>query len=337
MKKITTNAESVRVVGNLIPNFDEVTTDNYFFYRNVTHTQQGTVRHLGDDRLVRKVIASKISTTLYIEVGTPDENNEANIYVKLTANDGSWLPEHLVASIYYEDDTYIGLINLEPMGGEEDHYNEGLDRFVINRTGNVTIKAIFRGYGHYTSSEATVTVNISSYTSIDCTTTDAWARKNDQGATASAELDNNGYITSNHGNNNYHTYCTALTFQKGMTIEADMLLTNGAIRSYGPNQILVNFPTRYTTYGQYSVNMEESHSGSRQTDRRITPLSTNTLINMTWVIDSDGYITYSDSIGNNLKSAVAFTDSELAVMVFAFCQWNSHKTFSLHRLEYKID
>ena len=160
MKKITTNAESVRVVGNLIPDFDEVTSANYFIYRNVTHTQNGTVRHLGDDRLVRKVIASKISTTLYLEAGVPDETGECSFYAELRANDDSWLPEHLVVRLTYEDDTSIGLITLEPTGGEENHYSAGGDFFTIQGSGYITIKAKFEGYGHYSASETSTTIHI---------------------------------------------------------------------------------------------------------------------------------------------------------------------------------
>ena len=185
------------------------------------------------------------------------------------------------------------------------------------------------GYYYDNPIEDTETIIISSRTSIDCTSTSAWIRNNTN-TTTSAVLDNDGYITSDKGGSDYYTVCNDLVLTRGMTIELDFMMKNSGMHGYGLLQMVANGPNKLFVF---NGTMEERHGGGTQTTQSVATIPTNTLTTIKYEIDSNGYITLTDSNGAH-TSNTAFTDNELALMQFCWKHWGSDKSFSIRRLEY---
>lgn len=157
MKKITTNAGRVRVIGNLIPDFGEVTSKEYYISRNVTHTQTETLKHLGDDRLIRKMVGSRITTTLTLEA-TKIEGKTYLFYVRVTPVNSDLALTGGTVDLRYGDDTYILTFNLQPVSGS--NYAEAEDTITLEGEGDITIKAEFSSYMLFHSSETSTIIHL---------------------------------------------------------------------------------------------------------------------------------------------------------------------------------
>lgn len=186
------------------------------------------------------------------------------------------------------------------------------------------------GYYYDNPITATESITISSMTSIDCTTTDAWTRNSGR-ITTTALLDNDGYITCvREGNNEYYTVCNDLVLQKGMTIEVDFYMKNSGTHGYGLEYMISNSPTRFFIYnGQ----LQEKHNGESDFTQNVASIPVNTLTTITMEIDNNGYITLTDSSGSH-TSNTAFTDTQLALMQFSWKHWGTDNSFSVRRLQY---
>lgn len=200
MKKITTNAGRVRVIGNLIPDFGEVTSREYYISRNVTHTQTGSLKHLGDDRLIRKMVGSRITTTLTLEA-TKLDGSTFLFYVRVTPVNSDLPLTGGTVDLHYSDDTYIQTFNLQPVSGS--NYAEAEATITLEGQGETIINAEFSGYMLFHSSEATVTVNISRDVVIiePCTSLDNWTSTNANYTPRISTILNNTCVEAPTGSN----------------------------------------------------------------------------------------------------------------------------------------
>lgn len=333
MKKITTNAESVRVVGNLIPDFDEVTSANYFIYRNVTHTQNGTVRHLGDDRLVRKVVASKVNTTLYMEA-TVGTNKEVSFYVKLTA-DGSYPPENLVARLSYSDSTNIGLVTLEPTGGEGNWYSEGTETFTLQGSGIVTINAEFEGYQRFHSSSTSININLTSEAVLEIPTTNIYrviGYTDNRSNVNIPTLNSNGYITNPNGD---YFVCSPVPLTFDSKVELKFRTNSVSIFQVGLQAMMNTNQVKYAVFsGGSTATLEEQHYGENQTTKSVNTYATDTTVTVVFEVDEEGYITYRCSNTDTKTSTNPFTRSELGTMLLTIRKWSNANAIQLEELTY---
>lgn len=219
--------------------------------------------------------------------------------------------------------------------------NNGVETATLDftgmKSGEYQITARYQENNRYNESTDTINVNVDlPPVSIPCTTTTSWIRNNER-TTTSAILDDDGYITSvREGNTDYFTAHNSYPFERNMTLEVDMIRTAGSMYGWGPIKIESNTGTKFFVFTNGSTaNIEEKHSGGNSANLRINALPQSTLVSMKYIVDNDGYITYTDSTGANQRSSYPFSDSELEVMQFGWKNWSNDKTFSVHRYEIK--
>ena len=332
MKKLTVRTDGVRVIGNLIPDFGEITSRNYYISHNVTHTQTGTFKHLDDDRLVRRMVGSRITTTTTLQANKI-EGTTYLFYVRVDPVNSELPITGGTVDLSYGTGGYITTLNLTPAGAGN-NYAEAEVTLTLEGQGETVIKGEYSGYMLFHSSEASVTVDLMVDSSFDipCDNVYRWIGYSDNRNDSNIPVIHDGYVSNN--NSNYFV-CSPVPLSYNCKLTVKFNTSTTSTFGYGLRSNETDTNSSFFNFSSSSTSLQEQHSGDSLISTRVNTLPTNTDVTLSYEVDSNGYITFVNYDNTSFRSNTPFTRSELCSMMFIIRSWN--RTNAIHIKEFKCE
>lgn len=202
--------------------------------------------------------------------------------------------------------------------------------------GQYNVNASYTGTNIYTNAEnnSRLTINNPHIVVINCQSTEEFMYAPDGGSYTQCtnNLDQTGYITNMPNN---FVACKQ-KLQKNMTITGTIRTNNSKNMGWGL-QYIDHIRYFLFTYPSNSTVLDETNPQGTTNLTNAISLTANTDITFTISIDNDGYINYTDSVGNNLTSNPVYTDEQLQNMYFLWRHWSGSGRIILKQLTYNYN
>ena len=164
------------------------------------------------------------------------------------------------------------------------------------------------------------------WTIIDCTDTTQFKKYNVGMTQNNAVLASDNFVNGEY----YGKTALPVTVQRGMIIEASFNNTcTGSIGVFLSDETVNNHINQYNQYFQ------DRHNNTTVKESTITTIKGQSSFDVKFVINNDGSVTYTNSLGANETSTTQFTDQELSNMYFMWGRFQNNGYFSIHALKYK--